>query len=84
MLRSFYDNTAGEDFQAYLYSVDDGELYPFAWPTGTYFPKEVERLGARLAGFARSEFRHVLSAGQCERCGVRIACPFWIGASEST
>lgn len=84
LLRSFYGNTAGEDFQAYLYSVDDGELYPFAWPTGTYFSKEVERLGTRLVGFARSEFTHTLNMGQCERCGVRLACPFWIGASEST
>jgi len=82
LLRSFYENTTGEAFQAYVYSVADGELYRFAWPKGQFYPKEVARIGERLAAFARSEFRHVLNSGQCERCGVRIDCPFWIGASE--
>ena len=84
LLRSFYESKEDKEFQAYVYSVDDGELYPFAWPAGQYYPKEVSRIGKRLTTFARSEFRHVLNSGQCERCGVRIDCPFWVGASESS
>ncbi|MEL6614209.1 MAG: ATP-dependent helicase, partial [Bacteroidota bacterium] len=84
LLRSFYESTVVGDFQAHVFSVEDGELYPFAWPAGQYFPKEVARIGGRLGTFARSEFQHVLNSGQCERCGVRIDCPFWIGASGSS
>lgn len=81
LLRSYYDSIDDEPFEAYIYSAEDGEIYPFGWPNGRYYAPEVERIGARLSEVADRRYVHEVDLGQCERCGVRVACPYWSGAS---
>jgi hypothetical protein len=83
-LRSYFEATEGEPFQVFLYSVENGKLYRFAWPTGghaRHYTTELDRVGERLRHLAGARYVHEINAGQCERCGVRIACPYWTGAS---
>lgn len=82
LLRSYYESTAEQEFQPYVYSFEDGALYAFAWPQKRYYKAEIERLASRISEFARFEYEHVVNHGQCERCSVRIACPFWMGADR--
>jgi len=81
LLRSYYESLKDEPFQAFIYSIEDGRLYPFAWPNGQYYPNERDRIGMRLAEVASARYGHEVDAGQCERCGVRVSCPYWTEAS---
>lgn len=66
-----------------VYSGADGTLRAFKWSQRTdSLPKETSAVVAQLDAFGRGEFTTVVKPYTCDGCRVRVACPYWVGASE--
>ncbi len=69
--------------QPYVYSAADGALYPYVWSTNARsLDRETERLTAQLHAFNQRQFDTTVRAWACDRCPVRVSCPYWMGALE--
>lgn len=63
----------------YVFSGEDGILYPFLWPAARYLEEESRTLGNRVDAFARSMFIQQVREWDCDnRCDCRLACPYWM------
>lgn len=67
--------------QPYVFSAADGVLYPYAWTTNAKASdKEAERITLQLHAFEQRIFDTTVREWTCDRCPVRVSCPYWIGA----
>ena len=63
----------------YVFSGEDGILYPFLWPAARYLEEENRTLGQRVDAFARGVFIQQVREWDCDnRCDCRLACPYWM------
>jgi hypothetical protein len=63
----------------YVFSGEDGTLYPFLWPAARYLEEESRTLGNRVDAFARGMFIQQVREWDCDnRCDCRLACPYWM------
>jgi hypothetical protein len=69
--------------QPSVFSAEDGVVYPYRWSArATDLAKEAERVTARLQALAQGRFETTISEWVCDRCPVRVSCPYWLGALE--
>ena len=69
--------------QPYVFSAEDSILYPYAWTTNaTAGDKEAERIAQQLHGLEQRIFKTTLRQWTCDRCPVRVSCPYWMGALD--
>lgn len=67
--------------QPYVFSAEDGVLYPYAWTNRAQdFEKEVARLTEQRQALAQQRFVTTIQSWTCDRCPVRLSCPYWLGA----
>ena len=67
----------------YVFSAEDGTLYPYQWSRKpAVLAQEAERITTHLAALTQGVFATTLHEWDCDRCPVRISCPYWIGALE--
>jgi hypothetical protein len=68
------------DLQPYVFSAQDGVLYPYLWPSR---PQELAKEAAAIArqwqALTQQRFETTVQMWTCERCPVRISCPHWLG-----
>ncbi|HYP28541.1 MAG TPA: UvrD-helicase domain-containing protein [Blastocatellia bacterium] len=62
----------------FVFSGEDGELYPYLWGKDKDFEKEATRVRERFKAFGRSEFQEQISPHKCDQCDSRIPCPHWL------
>ena len=63
----------------FVFSGEDGELYPYLWGKDKDFEKESTRIRERFKAFERSEFQEQIDSYKCDQCESRIPCPHWLG-----
>lgn len=64
-----------------IYSGEDRQLFDFRWSQKPEsLPKEVRQVLGQLEAYTRTEFTTKISAYDCDRCRVRVSCPYWTGA----
>lgn len=68
------------EVKPFVFSGQDGELYPYLWGKDKDFEKESARVVDRFKAFGRVEFVEQISEHRCERCDSRLLCPHWLGA----
>lgn len=67
--------------QPYVFSGEDGVLYPFLWSTKKGSDaEEARRSEERYRLFSRRIFRQQINRWSCERCEVHVLCPHWLEA----
>ncbi len=70
--------------QPYVFSGEDGVLYPFLWSARKGSVEEEARVAnERLGLFSRRIFRQQINNWKCERCDVHVICPHWLEAAEA-
>lgn len=68
----------------FVFSGEDGELYPYLWGKDKDFENESGRVSARFKAIGRAEFTEQVDSYKCDQCDSRLPCPHWLGAlSES-
>ena len=71
--------------QPYVFSAEDGVLYPYAWTNRAQdFDQEAARLTEQRQALAQQRFETVVQSWTCDRCPVRLSCPYWLGALDET
>jgi DNA helicase-2/ATP-dependent DNA helicase PcrA len=66
-----------------IFSGEDGEVYEYKWSRDkNSLPKEIDRVLGQLESYSRSEFTTTISPYACDRCRVRVSCPYWTGALD--
>lgn len=67
--------------QPYVFSGEDGVLYPFLWSRNKGSDEEeARRSDERYNLFSKRLFRQQINHWNCERCEVRLLCPHWLEA----
>jgi hypothetical protein len=65
-----------------VYSGVDGALRDFKWSQkAESLPTETAAVLERYDALARLEFSTTVKPFACDRCGTRIGCPHWMGAT---
>jgi len=65
----------------YVFSAEDGVLYPYLWTRNARdFEREADRLAQRYQALAQRTFETTVQEWTCDRCPVRVSCPYWLGA----
>jgi hypothetical protein len=69
----------------YVFSAEDGVLYPYQWTRNpASLAQETARLQEHLTALEHGVFRTTVQDWACDRCPVRLACPYWLGALGDT
>lgn len=64
-----------------LFSGEDGEFFDFRWSTRKdSLSAEAAKLLGQLDALRCGEFGTKISPYHCDRCPVRVSCPYWAGA----
>ena len=64
------------DLDPYVFSGDDGVIYPFAWSTTSGSEeKQAESARERARSLASRHLNYKVSDWLCDRCSVRVGCP---------
>ena len=66
--------------EAQVFSGADGAFYKLEWHARNGMPKAVEEIVARHRALAENDFTTAIVPYKCDRCHVRVTCPYWIGA----
>ena len=64
----------------FVFSGDDGVLYPYQWGRDRDFLNESTRVLARFKEFGENAFIEQVNAFKCDQCDSRIICPHWLEA----
>jgi ATP-dependent DNA helicase UvrD/PcrA len=64
----------------FVFSGEDGEIYPYLWGRDKDFANEASRVAARFKDFGKTQFVQTISEHKCDRCDSRLPCPHWLGA----
>ena len=67
-----------------IFFAEDGELQPFLWRNKTpadAIARETEKARSFFKNVVDGEFDAHVDDWTCDRCSVRIVCPWRIGAS---
>lgn len=69
--------------QPYVYSAEDNTLYPYTWTANAKAAdKEAARVTQQLNALQQRVFKTTVKQWQCDRCPVRVSCPYWMGALD--
>jgi superfamily I DNA/RNA helicase len=69
----------------YVFSAQDGNLYPYQWTSNPEdFKKEAAHITGQIKALAQGVFTTTVQAWACDRCPVRVVCPYWLGALGET
>jgi hypothetical protein len=67
--------------QPYVFSAEDGVLYPYVWTRRTQdFETEVDRIARQGQILKHQRFETTVQTWTCYRCPVRLSCPYWLEA----
>jgi hypothetical protein len=68
--------------QAYVYSGEDGDLYPFAWPQQQrHFDGQRKNNLGKLELLSQPVFNEAVNDWKCDNfCEHRLTCPYWLEA----
>lgn len=66
----------------FVFSGEDGVLYPYLWGRDKDFGNEAARVSERFAALGRSEFAEQIDAYKCDQCDSRVPCPHWMNAAS--
>ena len=66
------------DLQAQVYSGQDGRIYDYAI-NPRYLDGAVKKATERHAGLRSQTWIQPLVERTCDRCPIRISCPYWLG-----
>lgn len=64
--------------QARVFSARDGRSYAYAI-NPRYLPDTLDKARARRRALHESGSRQAVKLQTCERCGLRVSCPHWMG-----
>lgn len=78
LLRNAYSN-----LQVKVFSGEDGQFFDFEWPAVRYVDDQTENVLGKKGELAGHIFQAEVSSYACDRCGNRLSCPIWIGATNS-
>jgi hypothetical protein len=68
------------ELQPYVFSAQDGVVYPYVWPRRQQeFAKEADAVAQQLDALSQQRFETAVQTWTCERCPVRVSCPHWLG-----
>jgi hypothetical protein len=66
----------------YVFSGEDGVLYPFLWSARKgSVEEEARRAEERYRLFSRRIFNQQINHWKCENCEVHVICPHWLEAA---
>jgi superfamily I DNA/RNA helicase len=69
--------------QPFVFSGEDGTLYPFLWSAKKEsMDEEARRADERYKLFSRRIFNQRINNWQCEGCDVHVICPHWLEAAD--
>lgn len=68
------------EINPFVFSGEDGEIYPYLWGRDKDLEKEAGRVAGRFKDFGRSQFIQPIKEHKCDRCDSRLPCPHWLGA----
>lgn len=69
------------EVKPFVYSGEDGNLYPYQWTSRKNdYEKESSRIARQHRSFGEGVFSTTLKDRTCDRCPDRITCPHWVGA----
>jgi DNA helicase-2/ATP-dependent DNA helicase PcrA len=69
--------------QPFVFSGEDGVLYPFLWSAKREsMDEEARRAEERYQLFSRRIFNQQINHWKCESCDVHVICPHWLEAVE--
>ncbi|MEE8301310.1 MAG: 3'-5' exonuclease, partial [Candidatus Tectomicrobia bacterium] len=69
------------ELRPYVFSAEDGELYPYQWTRRARdVEKELERIDQQYQALDQQTFETQVKEWTCNRCPVRLVCPYWLGA----
>jgi DNA helicase-2/ATP-dependent DNA helicase PcrA len=69
--------------QPFVFSGEDGVLYPFLWSAKREsMDEEARRAEERYQLFSRRIFTQHINHWKCESCDVHVICPHWLEAVE--
>lgn len=68
------------EIRPFIFSGEDGEIYPYMWGKDKDFANEAARVTARYKDFGRAKFVQTINERKCDRCDSRLPCPHWMGA----
>jgi hypothetical protein len=67
------------ELQPYVFSAQDGVVYPYTWPRRQQdFDKEAGAVARQLNTLSQQHFDTAVDTRTCDRCPVRISCPHWL------
>jgi superfamily I DNA/RNA helicase len=70
------------NLQPFVFSGEDGVLYPFLWSVKkSSVEEEARRAEERYKLFSRRIFNQPINRWKCDRCEVHVICPHWIEAT---
>lgn len=70
-----------QKLQPRVFSAADGVLYDYLWTRkAADLEKETHHATERFKAFAQGTFETKVSGWMCDRCPVRVSCPYWMGA----
>lgn len=64
----------------FVFSGEDGVIYPYLWGKDKDFAIEAGRVSARFKDFGNARFVQTINERKCDRCDSRLPCPHWLGA----
>jgi DNA helicase-2/ATP-dependent DNA helicase PcrA len=68
-----------------IYSGEDEAIYEYEWSRGAdTLSKGTAAMTERHAALAAHDFSTDVDRYDCDRCRVRVTCPYWIGAISTT
>jgi DNA helicase II / ATP-dependent DNA helicase PcrA len=68
--------------QPFVFSGEDGVLYPFLWSSKREsMDEEARRADERYKLFSRRIFNQHINRWKCESCDVHVICPHWLEAA---
>ncbi|HEY6401212.1 MAG TPA: 3'-5' exonuclease, partial [Blastocatellia bacterium] len=68
--------------QPFVFSGEDGVLYPFLWSAKKgSVEEEARRAEERYRLFSRRIFNQQINRWKCDRCEVHVICPHWLEAA---
>ena len=77
MLRNAFPN-----LQVKVFSGEDGRFFNFEWPTAKYVEDQTAAVLKKKGELSDGIFQTEVTSYACDRCGNRLACPVWIGATN--
>jgi superfamily I DNA/RNA helicase len=69
--------------QPFVFSGEDGTLYPFLWSAKKEsMDEEARRADERYQLFSRGIFHQQINNWKCEGCDVHVICPHWLEVTD--